>query len=123
LPPFSGFIGKVLILHSANRFAEQVWVWPALLTSSLMAMIAFSRAGSTFFWHVSAKDAVLGLKVRSTQIAAIFILLSTTALMSVFADAILAYSQDAVEDLRQDPTMIQRHIETNRSNMHEVQVS
>ncbi|MGD8442102.1 MAG: monovalent cation/H+ antiporter subunit D [Desulfobacterales bacterium] len=123
LPPLSGFVGKLLILHSASRFAEQVWVWPALLASSLMTMIAFSRAGSTFFWHVSAKEAVAGLKVRFTQIAAIFILLSTTAVMTVFADAILTYSQDAAEDLRRDPTVIQRQIETSRSDVHGVQES
>jgi len=123
LPPLSGFIGKALILHSASRFAEQVWVWPALLTSSLMTMIAFSRAGSTFFWHVSAKDAVGGLKLRFTQIAAIVILLSTTALMTVFADAILAYSQGAAGDLRQNPTLIERPHETSRSRSHGVQES
>jgi hypothetical protein len=88
-----------------------------------MTMIAFSRAGSTFFWHVSAKEAVAGLKVRFTQIAAIFILLSTTAVMTVFADAILTYSQDAAEDLRRDPTVIQRQIETSRSDVHGVQES
>ncbi|MGB5984024.1 MAG: monovalent cation/H+ antiporter subunit D [Desulfobacterales bacterium] len=121
LPPLSGFIGKVLILHSSSRFAEQVWVWPALLTSSLMAMIAFSRAGSTFFWNVSVQDAVAGLNVRCTQIAAIFILLSASALMTVFADGILAYSQDAAGDLRRHPTVVERRHETSRSPIHEVQ--
>jgi formate hydrogenlyase subunit 3/multisubunit Na+/H+ antiporter MnhD subunit len=57
LPPLSGFVGKALLLQSASRLAEQVWVWPALLISSLMALVAFTRAGSTFFWHVSPKDA------------------------------------------------------------------
>lgn len=123
LPPLSGFVGKVLILHSAGRFAEQLWVWPVLLISSLMTMIAFSRAGTTFFWHGSARDTVIGLKVRFTQIAAILILLSTTALMTVFADDILAYSQGAAEDLRQNPTIIQHHIETGRSHVHELQKS
>jgi len=123
LPPLSGFIGKVLILHSASRFAEQVWVWPALLISSLMALIAFSKAGSTFFWNVSAKESVVDLKVRVTQIAAIFILLSATALMTVFADSILTYSRDAAGDLRQNPASLQHPIETSRSGVHELQKS
>jgi multicomponent K+:H+ antiporter subunit D len=121
LPPLSGFVGKVLILHSASRFAEQVWVWPALLTSSLMTMIAFSRAGSTTFWRVSEKKAVVDRKVRGTQIAAICILLSTTVFMTVFADVILAYSHGAARDLRQPPTSIHRRLETSRSCVHEMQ--
>jgi multicomponent K+:H+ antiporter subunit D len=120
-PPLSGFVGKVLILQSASRFAEQVWVWPVLLTSSLMTMIAFSRAGSTFFWNVSVQDAVAGLNLRFTQIAAIVILLSVSVMMTVFADGILAYSQDAAADLRRNPANIGRGHETSRSLLHEVQ--
>jgi multicomponent K+:H+ antiporter subunit D len=47
------FCWQSLAVAVAGRLAEQVWVWPALLISSLMALVAFTRAGSTFFWHVS----------------------------------------------------------------------
>ena len=123
LPPLSGFIGKALILHSAARFAEQVWVWPALIISSLMAMIAFSRAGSTFFWHVAPMAAAVKVKVRFTQMAAIFILLSTTALMAVFAGAILDYGKGAAGDLQQHPTRFEQSIEPGRRNAHGTQES
>ncbi|MGD9309067.1 MAG: monovalent cation/H+ antiporter subunit D, partial [Desulfosarcina sp.] len=118
LPPLSGFVGKALLLHSTGRFAEQVWVWPALLTSSLMALVAFSRAGSTFFWHVSPQASPGGLRVRFTQIAAIFILLTTTMLMTVFADAILEYSQGAARDVRKRPMIMQHHTQTDGSQVH-----
>ena len=118
LPPLSGFVGKALILQSTSRFAEQVWVWPALLISSLTALIAFSRAGSTFFWNVSTQGASGGLKARFTQIVAVSILLSVTALMSTFADSILAYSQGAARDIRKNPVSIQGHIKTDRSQVH-----
>jgi multicomponent K+:H+ antiporter subunit D len=121
LPPLSGFLGKVLILNAAGRFIEQVWVWPALLISSLLTLIAFSKAGSIFFWHVSPKERAVDLKVKFTQIAAIIILLSATALMAVFANAILKYSQDAAEDLRRHPITTQHHYETTGSRNHEVQ--
>jgi formate hydrogenlyase subunit 3/multisubunit Na+/H+ antiporter MnhD subunit len=54
LPPLSGFIGKVLILHSAGRFAEQMWAWPALLTISLVTMIAYSRVPDRIVYFFTA---------------------------------------------------------------------
>ena len=123
LPPLSGFVGKALLLQSTDRFAEQVWVWPVLLISSLMALVAFSRAGSTFFWHVSSQDASGGPTVRLSQLAAISILLSAIVLMTIFADAILAYSQGAARDVRNHPISIQHHIQTDGSQVHETHES
>ena len=123
LPPLSGFVGKALLLQSTSRFAEQVWVWPALLISSLMVLVAFSRAGSTFFWHVSPKDASGGQNVRLNQMVAISILLSATVLMTVFADSILAYGQGAARDIRQRPTIIQPQTQSDRSQIHETHES
>jgi multicomponent K+:H+ antiporter subunit D len=115
LPPLSGFVGKALFLQSTSQFAEQVWVWPALLISSLLALVAFSRAGSTLFWHVSKQDASRSQDARPTQIVAISILLSATVLMTVFADSIVTYSQDAAREIRKSPTTRQHHINVDRS--------
>jgi multicomponent K+:H+ antiporter subunit D len=123
LPPLSGFVGKALLLQSAARFAEQVWVWPALLFSSLMALVAFSRAGSRFFWHVSPQASSNGLNARFTQIAAICILLSTTVAMTVFADSILAYSRGAAGDVGKHPMIIQHQTETDGSHLNEAHAS
>jgi multicomponent K+:H+ antiporter subunit D len=119
LPPLSGFVGKALLLQSASRLAEQVWVWPALLISSLMALVAFTRAGSTFFWHVSPKDASGGRNARLTQMVSLSILLSATVLMTVFADSILAYSQGAARDIRKRPIITQQQSQIDRSPIHE----
>jgi multicomponent K+:H+ antiporter subunit D len=117
LPPLSGFIGKALLLHSTTRFIEQVWVWPALLISSFLALVAFSRAGTAFFWGASTSPPIgqEGKRVRLTQVAAITILLASTALMSVYADTILTYSRGAVEDLRRHPTTYSSSVTIDRS--------
>jgi multicomponent K+:H+ antiporter subunit D len=54
LPPLSGFLGKLLILDAA--FADPLvwWVWAVVLSSSLVAVVGFSRAGSTIFWKSHA---------------------------------------------------------------------
>ena len=123
LPPLSGFVGKALLLQSTGRFAEQVWVWPALLISSLMALVAFSRAGSMFFWNVSSQDTSNVPKVRLPQMAAIAILLSAIVLMTVFADSILKYSQGAARDVRKRHIIMQHHTKTDGSQVHETNES
>ena len=117
LPPLSGFIGKTLLLQSAQRFAEQVWVWPALLLSSLIALIAFSRAGTTLFWHGSARRSARA-KTRPTQILAIVILLSVPPVLTLFADPIVAYSDGAAKDIRQSMQVVQQTIQEDRSTTH-----
>ena len=123
LPPLSGFVGKALFLQSTSRFAEQAWVWPALLISSLMALVAFSRAGSTLFWHVSARESSESQNARPTQIVAISILLSTTVLMTVFADSIVTYSQDAAREIRKSSTTLPHHINIDSSHVRKTDES
>ena len=123
LPPLSGFVGKALLLQSTSRFTEQVWVWPALLISSLMALVAFSRAGSSFFWHGLPKEASGGRNVRLNQMVAISILLSATVLMTVFADSILAYGKGAARDIHNRPIIMQQHTQGDRSQIHETHES
>ncbi|MEJ2382235.1 MAG: monovalent cation/H+ antiporter subunit D [Gammaproteobacteria bacterium] len=53
VPPLSGFIGKVMVLQAAGG-GERVWVWTLVLASSLLVIIALSRAGSTLFWKTKA---------------------------------------------------------------------
>ena len=49
LPPFSGFVGKLLILD-ATRGPLALWIWGGILLTSLVVIIAFARAGSLLFW-------------------------------------------------------------------------
>ncbi|MER5171900.1 monovalent cation/H+ antiporter subunit D [Thioclava kandeliae] len=51
MPPLSGFLGKLMILHATF---EQWWIWAAILITSLIAIVGFSRAGSTVFWKCYA---------------------------------------------------------------------
>ncbi len=50
LPPFSGFLGKIWILQASLETPQVVVVWAVLLMTSLMALVAFSRAGTLIFW-------------------------------------------------------------------------
>ncbi|MBD9526460.1 MULTISPECIES: monovalent cation/H+ antiporter subunit D [Paracoccus] len=50
MPPFSGFIGKLLVLDATRDAAAAPWIWGTVILSSLVAIYGMSRAGSLVFW-------------------------------------------------------------------------
>ncbi|WP_020679409.1 monovalent cation/H+ antiporter subunit D [Marinobacterium rhizophilum] len=84
MPPLSGFIGKVLMLNAASSVQEMSWLWPLLLGSSLVALIALSRAGSTLFWNLAGSPAETE-RAHPVQLLAVVLLLAMPLLLSIFA--------------------------------------
>lgn len=56
LPPLSGFLGKLLILDAGFDSSLAVWVWATILTSSLISVVGFARAGSVVFWKAKSVE-------------------------------------------------------------------
>jgi len=54
LPPFSGFLGKLMLLRAIEPGAEAIALWAVVLVGGLGMLIALSRAGSLVFWRASA---------------------------------------------------------------------
>jgi multicomponent K+:H+ antiporter subunit D len=50
LPPLSGFLGKLMIMEASRGSAAAAWIWGMILATSLVAILAFARAGSVVFW-------------------------------------------------------------------------
>lgn len=98
LPPLSGFIGKILVLQSAVDGQEQFWLWGSVLLSSLFALVAFSRAGTALFWHLSGSKPGTD-KAHPVQWAAIVLLLSAAPLLSIFAGPVTEYTARAANDV------------------------
>ena len=98
LPPLSGFIGKFSLL-AAIPAEQAMWLWPLILLSSLVALIAMAAAGVHLFWR---EDNHLPSDAQPPAIgeyAAIGGLLSLALLLSVFAAPVLRYSGDAAQQL------------------------
>jgi multicomponent K+:H+ antiporter subunit D len=50
MPPLAGFLGKAMLLQAVGQTPWAVVIVATILTSSLLVMVAFSRAGSALFW-------------------------------------------------------------------------
>jgi multicomponent K+:H+ antiporter subunit D len=54
MPPLSGFLGKLLILEA--RWEDAAVVWPTILLTSLITMVALARLGSDLFWKAPSSE-------------------------------------------------------------------
>ena len=54
MPPLSGFLGKLLVLDAVRASAHAGWLWALILSTSLIAIVGFSRGGSIVFWKSHA---------------------------------------------------------------------
>lgn len=108
LPPFSGFLGKLVILQSVVLANDRVWVWTLILISSLMTIIALSRAGSTlFFRSIPRTDNSSTDKISKWQLSGALLLLSASPLLSLFAASVIEYTNSAAIQLHDIDYLIQ----------------
>ena len=96
LPPLSGFLGKLLVLDAAVDTPLMVWVWAVVLSSSLISVVGFARAGSTVFWKAHSLDPAEPDPMRSRPsvlaYAAVGGLLALLVLHTVFAGQVHRYT-------------------------------
>jgi len=105
MPPFSGFIGKILILQASSSVLEASWIWAPLLLSGLTAMLMLSRAGSTLFWRAAGQPAQ-ETRANPLQVSAIVILLACSPLMVLFAGPLSDLTVVAAQQLHKLPQAI-----------------
>ena len=102
LPPFSGFLGKVLLLQSTADFPYQAWVIAIVLVVSLLSIIAFTRVGFILFWRATTPETdarkptfaayqALPEKAPPRNDKSIYLLLSGLMLYVICAAPILKY--------------------------------
>lgn len=86
LPPFSGFIGKTIVLVGATQHAWMTWVFYTVLMAGLLTIIAFARMGSRLFWKRDAVVAPVYLLPASLLAAALVALTLLAAPIQRFTD-------------------------------------
>lgn len=105
VPPLSGFVGKIVILDSMRGTSAALVAWTVILSTSLLLLVGYARAGSTLFWKAGTVRPVQG-HVRSLRVAPVTIvgcLLAATLALSVFGGAVMtAMDATAREILKPD---------------------
>ncbi|MGW8135167.1 monovalent cation/H+ antiporter subunit D [Sphingomonas zeae] len=101
LPPLAGFVGKLLILDAS--FAVPGWpvIWAAILASTWVGVIGFSRSGSTLFWKAAPPeaDAIAGSIRSRAEFIAPAILLALLAILTVAAGWMTAQTRAAAAQI------------------------
>ncbi|NML30163.1 monovalent cation/H+ antiporter subunit D [Paraburkholderia antibiotica] len=103
LPPLSGFLGKAMVLAATPTGAAAV-LWPAVLLSSLLSIVALSRTGTRLLWAMPAARALAGETERMprgspAKLAACALLLGCVAAITLGAGAVRHYLTDTATQL------------------------
>jgi multicomponent K+:H+ antiporter subunit D len=97
LPPLSGFIGKLLILQ-AVRGEAAAWAWSAILASSLLAIVCWTRAGSLLIWR-SAHGPAQARGARAAELAPAMFLAACSVALAAFAAPVHRFTDAAAAQL------------------------
>lgn len=98
MPPLSGFVSKLFILEAARTGAQVALLWPLVLFSTFLGMIALSRAGSRMFWHTLAGKPA-DIRHPRGQLATIAALLIGAVMLTVFAQPVSDFTTAIADDL------------------------
>lgn len=114
MPPLSGFVGKLLVMDALRDHALWVWIWGAILITSLIAVVGFARAGSTVFWkahdattHDTAPEAEARVNVidehvhPGAAVASIGAMLGLIIALTVFAGPVMRHAEAAAAQLHE----------------------
>jgi multicomponent K+:H+ antiporter subunit D len=100
MPPLSGFIGKLLVLDGVRASPHATWFWALILSTSLIAIVGFSRAGSFVFWKAYALPAAPGYRPDGAlSFVAVGGLLACLVLLTAFAGPVHAWLELAAAQL------------------------
>lgn len=111
LPPFSGFIGKLMLLYAVNDTAMVASIWAVVLIGGLITTVALAKAGSSLFWEIPSDghtemDKEIASKDLRQYIAS-FSLVAIALLLVIFAQPVSDFTQRASAQLHDPQQYIQ----------------
>ncbi len=100
VPPFSGFLGKLMVLQSAKDAVALGAVWAVVLVTSVLTLISCSRAGTILLWNVT-DPLQTGPEhpPRAGEWAALAALAGCSLLLVILAGPITRYTDETAAQL------------------------
>ncbi|UYN94653.1 MAG: monovalent cation/H+ antiporter subunit D [Enhydrobacter sp.] len=100
LPPFSGFIGKLMVMQSLWSTGSGVVVWVALLLSGLVVALVLARAASAYFWEPGRGPGEPAVAPRSLAgSVALTILVVASPVLALAAGPVGGFAHAAAQQL------------------------
>lgn len=100
LPPFSGFLGKLMLLSAFRDTPHVVEIWTVILISGLLVMLALSRSGSRLIWnHKHDLPSFKAVSVGWRRSTALLLLAAPSVLLVVFARPVSDYAMRTATQL------------------------
>jgi multicomponent K+:H+ antiporter subunit D len=116
IPPFSGFVGKLMILQAVVEPSDKLMLWGVALSCTLLVIIGLSRAGTMLFWRVSGSESD-SEPAKPLQTVAVTWLLLASVLLVVFAGPMTELSQNAASQLYDLNELTQRVLTSPSSSL------
>lgn len=111
LPPFSGFIGKLMLLYAVNDTVMVASIWAVVLIGGLITTVALAKAGSNLFWEIPSDSNAESLQEVTAkdmrQHIATFSLIAIAILLVVFAQPVSDFTQRTAAQLHNPQQYIQ----------------
>lgn len=103
LPPFAGFLGKLMLLSALRDSEQAAAIWSVLLFAGLLLMLALAKNGGRLFWERSPNHPpAIAIPVGWRRALAVALLVSPALLLALFARPVSDYAARAATQLH-DP--------------------
>jgi multicomponent K+:H+ antiporter subunit D len=116
MPPLSGFLGKLVILDAVLVDPRWPVIWTVVLGTSLLAMLAFARAGSTLFWKRTGAAAAPAAS-SGPSLAPAATLLGLLALLVILARPVTTTLDDVARQLVDGGDYVRAVLEAERAGL------
>ncbi|MBU0689982.1 MAG: monovalent cation/H+ antiporter subunit D [Gammaproteobacteria bacterium] len=102
LPPFAGFLGKLMLLSALRDSGQAAAIWFVLLFAGLLLMLALAKNGGRLFWERSPHHPhAIAVPIGWHRAIAVTLLVSPALLLALFARPVADYAARAATQLHQ----------------------